>query len=123
MLKPYISQCLTTQHSGLQPGLDWEISLSSRPYTTVLEPWTTLFLYGHHIKKKVNILRLGPCKIIKGSLLKCTITSIFLFFLFISPDIFLSLPCVYFFVTSSPAGVTVINRTVSTLLQNNHHCV
>ncbi len=113
-------------HTHHEPGADWdkisgrEISHSSRPShtpTTNSETWTTLlaYLYDHHIKRSKSLV--GPWKIIKGSLLNCTFASIFLFFIFsnISVTPFFSCTC-HFFTSRS----TVINRTVFTLLQNNH---
>ncbi len=72
------------------------------------------YLYDHHIKMSKSLV--GRRKIIKGSLLNCTFTSLFLFFIFsnISVTPFFLVPV--FFTSRS----NVIKRTVFTLLQNNH---
>ncbi len=80
-----------TQLYQTLPGADWdkisgrEISHSSRPShtpTTNSETWATplAYLYDHHITRSKSLV--GPWKIIKGSLLNCTFTSLFLFFIF-----------------------------------------
>ncbi len=66
----------------LSPGADWDkISHSSRPYhtpTANTETWTILLAYLYdHIKRSKSLV--GPWKMIKGSLLNCTFTSLFLF--------------------------------------------
>ncbi len=104
-------------------GQDWdkisgkEIWHSSRPsHTPTTNSETTdnpifFFLWPSHLKKKVWNLRLGPCKISKGSLLNCTFTSIFLFSLFIFHDISLCV-CLLF----STNFLVPVNFPISHLL-------
>ncbi len=66
------------------------------------------YLYDHHIKRSKSLV--GLWKIIKGSLLNCTFTSLFLFFVFsnISVTPFFLVP-----VTSLPAGLLLLTELCS----------
>ncbi len=113
----------------LVSGADWnkisgrEISHSFRPSHTPTNNFETgqqYFLYGHHHRciKKFKFLGWGRAKYLKVIFW----TSIFLFSLFIFPDISLSLMCMFTFFTNFLAPVTFPSTHLHLVAKQPPHC-